>query len=595
MLCRSLTSTAGEHTNTLFKSQSPSSASLPKIGTKLNHPASLPQPPHPHRTPMECLPVPPAMPCSALTRSRVRLPRVVRGIEPVTAPFEGRSKLEMKPVRKVLDDSVIEPVSVADFIERSKEIVRPDGGPARWFSPLEAGSRTAGSPLLLYLPGIDGTGLGLIQHHQRLGKMFDIWCLHIPVADRMPFEGLVEYVEKTAKTEHSHFPNKPIYLVGESLGACIALAVATRNPNIDFILILANPGTSFNNSQMESLLSILDVVPEPFHAAIPNLLKLLTGSPYMMTSGYVENQPFIPEVVKELSESLADALNYFSFLVNTFPKESLLWRLKMLKLASFFVNSRLHAIETQILILASGRDQLLPSRVEAERLCKALPNVRVRHFTDNSHTILLERGIDLVTIIKGAGYYRCSGNIDYVKDYRMPTPPEFQKAFQNYRWVDDLADPVMFSTLENGKMVRGLEGIPCEGPAVLVGYHMLMGFDLGSLVSRFLTEKNILLRGIAHPFMFNRASELLMPDSSSFDGMRLMGAVPASSINFYKLLLRKEFVLLFPGGAREALHRKGEQYKLFWPEQSEFVRMAAKFGATIIPFGAVGEDDILEG
>lgn len=37
---------------------------------------------------------------------------------------------------------------------------------------------------------------------------------------------------------------------------------------------------------------------------------------------------------------------------------------------------------------------------------------------------------------------------------------------------------------------------------------------------------------------------------------------------------------------------QGEEYKLFWPEQSEFVRMAARFGATIIPFGVVGEDDI---
>lgn len=36
----------------------------------------------------------------------------------------------------------------------------------------------------------------------------------------------------------------------------------------------------------------------------------------MMTSGYIENQPFIPEVVKELSESLADALNYFSVSFN---------------------------------------------------------------------------------------------------------------------------------------------------------------------------------------------------------------------------------------------------------------------------------------
>lgn len=39
-------------------------------------------------------------------------------------------------------------------------------------------------------------------------------------------------------------------------------------------------------------------------------------------------------------------------------------------------------------------------------------------------------------------------------------------------------------------------------------------------------------------------------------------------------------------------HLQGEEYKLFWPEQSEFVRMAARFGAKIVPFGAVGEDDI---
>jgi len=39
---------------------------------------------------------------------------------------------------------------------------------------------------------------------------------------------------------------------------------------------------------------------------------------------------------------------------------------------------------------------------------------------------------------------------------------------------------------------------------------------------------------------------------------------------------------------------QGEEYKLFWPDQPEFVRMAARFGATIIPFGVVGEDDLAE-
>ena len=37
---------------------------------------------------------------------------------------------------------------------------------------------------------------------------------------------------------------------------------------------------------------------------------------------------------------------------------------------------------------------------------------------------------------------------------------------------------------------------------------------------------------------------------------------------------------------------QGEEYKLFWPEKSEFVQMAVRHGVTIIPFGVVGEDDI---
>ncbi|XP_028083558.1 acyltransferase-like protein At1g54570, chloroplastic [Camellia sinensis] len=77
-----------------------------------------------------------------------------------------------------------------------------------------------------------------------------------------------------------------------------------------------------------------------------------------------------------------------------------------------------------------------------------------------------------------------------------------------------------------------------------------------------------------------------------FDAFRMMDAVPVSTTNFYKLFASKSHVLLYPGGMREALHRKGEEYKLFWPQQSEFIRMAARFGAKIIPFGAVGEDDV---
>ena len=56
----------------------------------------------------------------------------------------------------------------------------------------------------------------------------------------------MKLVERTVRSENYHSPDKPIYLVGESLGGCLALAVAARNPDIDLALILANPGENFS-------------------------------------------------------------------------------------------------------------------------------------------------------------------------------------------------------------------------------------------------------------------------------------------------------------------------------------------------------------
>jgi len=105
-------------------------------------------------------------------------------------------------------------------------------------------------------------------------------------------------------------------------------------------------------------------------------------------------------------------------------------------------------------------------------------------------------------------------------------------------------------------VVRGLAGIPSEGPTLLVGYHMLLGLELAPLIIRMVAEKNIVVRGIAHPMMFYRSKEGKLPNLSEFDQFRLMGATPVSGTNLFKLLASKSHVLLYPGGMREALHRK---------------------------------------
>ncbi|XP_022750441.1 acyltransferase-like protein At3g26840, chloroplastic isoform X2 [Durio zibethinus] len=534
--------------------------------------------------------------------------------------------------------------TLKDYFQECKDlIIRSNDGPPRWFSPLECCSHSRDSPLLLFLPGIDGTGLGLITHHHKLGKIFEMWCLHIPVKDTTSFTDLVKLVERTVRSEYTRSPLRPIYLVGESLGACIALDVAARNPDVDLVLILVNPATSFGGSRLQSLIPLLELMPDQLFLSLPEMLNLVSGDLLRMgwenvVKGLLPLQPF-----GELSQDLTAMSSYLSVLADMLPRETLLWKLQMLKSASASANSHLHAVKVQALVLCSGKDQLFPSQKEAQRLRHMLPKCHIRMFEESGHFLFLEDNVDLVTIIKATSFYRRGKYLDYVSDYMPPTPYEFKKiqesnrvyllsallinmplvdrlcshwqfliladsvSFRNTlfliisslnivvpRWVLAVTSPVMFSTLEDGKVVRGLAGIPLQGPVLYVGYHMLLGFELAPMVIQFLMERKILLRGIAHPMMFIKLREGKMPDLAAFDTFRLMGAVPVSGPNFYKLLSSKSHVLLYPGGVREALHRKGEEYKLFWPEQSEFVRMASKFGAKIVPFGVVGEDDVGE-
>lgn len=110
--------------------------------------------------------------------------------------------------------------------------------------------------------------------------------------------------------------------------------------------------------------------------------------------------------------------------------------------------------------------------------------------------------------------------------------------------------------MKDGKIVRGLGGVPDEGPVLLVGYHMLFGLELAPLVEAFLREKNVLVRGIAHPVLFTKWVESSLQETSRFDLLKVFGALPVSASNLFRLLSSKSFALLYPGGAREALHRK---------------------------------------
>ncbi|RZC57565.1 hypothetical protein C5167_004869 [Papaver somniferum] len=219
-----------------------------------------------------------------------------------------------------------------------------DGGPPRWFCPVECGKPIKGSPVLLFLPGKDGTGWGLVLHHKSLGKVFEVRCLHIPVNDRTPLE------------------------VGDSMGGCLALAVAARNPTIDLVLVLSNPATSFGKSVLQPCLPVLEALPDSFHINLTYLLSIIAGDPMKLAAVGVEKSLPLAQTLKQMLRNLMTLLPRISNLTDVLPKETLLWKLKLCKVAAEYANSHLHAINAEVLVLASGKDNILPSRDEARRL-----------------------------------------------------------------------------------------------------------------------------------------------------------------------------------------------------------------------------------
>jgi pimeloyl-ACP methyl ester carboxylesterase len=103
--------------------------------------------------------------------------------------------------------------------------------------------------LQIYLPGLDGTGLAAFQQFPSICQTFSLMSLNIPVKDRTPFEGLVDLcVEYINSLAASVTPTRPIYLLGESFGGILALAVAANCRQTIDRVILVNPATSYEDS-----------------------------------------------------------------------------------------------------------------------------------------------------------------------------------------------------------------------------------------------------------------------------------------------------------------------------------------------------------
>lgn len=128
----------------------------------------------------------------------------------------------------------------------------------------------------------------------------------------------------------------------------------------------------------------------------------------------------------------------------------------------------------------------------------------------------------------------------------------------------------------------GLENLDKAKPSILVGNHSIYAYDVAMLLVELKLKKGIELRALG--------DRIHSKIPYWRDLLEDYGVVPATPENCTQLMKTKQHILVFPGGAREALKRRGEEHRLFWKKRTGFARMALANRYPITPFFVYGAD-----
>ena len=501
------------------------------------------------------------------------------------------------------------------------------------------GTHDTSKPILIYLPGLDGVGISAVQQYDDLSNAFELWRMRVdPRDDRSTFSELTTIVSNFIR-DVAMKQNRKVILVGESFGGLLAPSVAMRMESIAggkeaspiIGLVMVNPATSFDKTNWAALAPILaslrHIEQEELGTSRPSL-----PTPYSVIGGMAlaatvpdpnQFQKILdivtktkPDDLQSVIESMRDG---FGILADNLPAEVIEHRInKWVMVGSNVVNPRLHKLATPTLFIGGDEDNMLPTKEEGDRLLNLMPDCTTIAVKDTGHFILDDR-FNLTSAIIDAPFDPFNKKInekkyDPITDWKVPTDDEIREAVDSrVKPLRDIFSPKFFSTGSDGKRKLGLGKVPkTEGPLLFVANHQLIGLDLGMIIAELLEKRNIAARGLAHPIVFQAGNGFqggagptgppqqitkrnkdgpVVDDPGRAGDFQTFGAVMVTPKNFYRLMSTGQTGLLFPGGVREVFHGKGEDYELFWPEKTDFVRVAARFNATIVPISAVGAAD----
>ena len=305
----------------------------------------------------------------------------------------------------------------------------------RFFNPLlEFGYRPAvedeqrsRKPILIYLPGFDGTFLSPFLQFPELSTVFDIQCLTIPPADRSSYDDMVDFVLKfvvsvsrnddVPKSSNPFFnwkgafrQQRPVYLAGESFGGILASDVALQLRQQDVNLrgmCLVNPATSFDRSRLASEgPPVANLGPFLFPFGALRLLSLFMDEHSLAQLLLILQAKRLPSVIDTAAREAYMGRVAFSlpWIIPILTPNVLQWRLQeWLTVGCARMSTKLdeyREYDLRTLIVVGENDQTLPSIAEAARLSDLIQRVNVHVVPGAGHASTCGSRVDMAALFR---------------------------------------------------------------------------------------------------------------------------------------------------------------------------------------------------
>lgn len=288
-------------------------------------------------------------------------------------------------------------------------------------------SQTLGhKPLLLYLPGFDGTLLAPFLQFPELHTEFDVKGMVVDMDDRSTIEDLkrllLEFILDQVKIElDGQSTHRPVFIMGESFGGILALevALAIQDLNKHILkkgdkdddvcanqtihlqgIVLINPATCYHESNLAKYgPPVTKVSSWLYPLEVFKLLPLFTDEYAIPQLSLILQAKALPSVIDDEQKEAYLGRTAFSIpnKLKFMPQDTLRWRLEeWLSRGCTMIQMKekmLQNINFPVLIVAGEADNTLPSVQEAMRLSS-----------------LLGESITRIHIVQGAGHACTSGS-----------------------------------------------------------------------------------------------------------------------------------------------------------------------------------------